>query len=60
MVCDYGAYWALRLRRTDNGPFDLPEQYSTEQEAIRAAYRLIADRRINHPTDVWFCLHPEP
>ena len=56
MVCNDGAWWTLRLRRSDAGPIDLPEQYSAEPEAVDAARKFILARSKSHPTEVWFCL----
>ncbi len=56
MVVNYGSHWGLRLRRTDAGPIDLPEQYATEDEAVSAAREFLRARRESHPAENWFCL----
>ncbi len=56
MVCNCGAYWALRLRRIGTGLINLPEQYSTEHGGIEAAHSFIRGRQTSHSTEVWFCL----
>ena len=65
MVCNNGAFWTLRLRRTDTGPIDLPERYFAERTAIQAAHQFVLERSKSHPTDKshptegWFCLAGE-
>jgi hypothetical protein len=56
MVCNIGPCWTLRLRRTDAGLKELPERYSSEADATRAAHEFISARGKSHPTEVWFCL----
>ena len=59
MVCDCGAFWTLRLRRPDAGSQELLARYLSEQSAIDAAHEFLRDRRLSHPAEHWFCLHPE-
>jgi len=56
MICNNGALWTLRLRRTDTGQIELPEIYDSEQDATCAAHKFILDRSKSHPTETWFCL----
>jgi hypothetical protein len=56
MVCNIGPCWTLRLRRTDAGQMELPERYSSETDAIRAAREFVLARSKSHPAEVWFCL----
>ncbi len=58
MVCKNGLKWELKLRQPCT-VVHLPGTYSTEQDAVTAAYKFIHDRRKSHPYEQWFCLHPK-
>lgn len=58
MVCQCGPKWQLILKRSDTGPFPLPELCDTLDQAVEAAQGFIDARKadIRYTAECWYYL----